>query len=265
MTAATTPRHRLSTGPLWHFLEHQFHRYRSTWSSTIVTSIANPLFFLLAIGFGLGSQVDATSLPTEDYVSFVGPGVIAAVAMLQGGGLSLWPTMAALKWEGTYQAVLSTPLTPTELATGHILWIGFRGTVSATLYLTVLTLFGVVSSPAAVLAPIVAGLTAMAFAAPLSAYAATRDSDDTFSLIMRVILTPLFLFSGAFFPVEQLPDSVEWFSRIVPVWHGVELCRHLVNGTGALTTMVGHGAAIVAVIIIGWLFARRTFAGRLAS
>lgn len=251
---------------LRHFLENQFVRYRSTWTSTIITSLLYPVMFLVAIGYGLGSQVDDTStLGTADYASFVGPGVIAGVAMVQAGSLSLWPTLSAIKWEGTYQAALATPLTAAELATGHILWIGARALVGATLYLAVLTAFGITSSPLAVLAPPVAALTGLAFAAPISAYAATREMDDSFSLISRMIITPMFLFSGAFFPIEQLPDSVEWVSRVVPVWHGVTLCRGLVHGSVGLAGGLAHTAYLLAWVIVGWQLAIRSFSARLSA
>ncbi len=251
---------------LWHFLEHQFSRYRTTWRPTIVSGLVSPVLFLLTIGFGLGSQIEDTStLGTNDYAAYVGPGVLAAVAMLQGGSLGLWPTLGALKWEGTYEAVLSTPLTAPELATGHILWIGFRIVVGSTLYVIVLTLFGLVESPLAVLAPLVAGLVAMSFTAPVSAFSASRESDEGFSLISRLIFTPLFLFSGAFFPVSQLPVAVSWISRVTPVWHGVELCRHLINGEMQPLDDLAHIAVIVLWIVAGWLAARRTFSNRLSA
>lgn len=251
---------------LRHFLEGQWARYRATWTSTIISSLLFPVFFLLSIGFGLGSQVDDTSsLGTVDYAAFVGPGVLAAVAMVQAGGLSLWPTLGAIKWEGTYQAALATPLTAAELATGHIVWIGFRVLVGASFYLIVLAVFGVVSSPLATLAPIAAALTGMAFAAPLSAFSATRDDDNAFGAINRMVLTPMFVFSGAFFPVEQLPDSVEWIARLVPVSHGVELCRSLVNGTVGTTQVAVNTGYLVLWIVAGWLWAVRTFRARLSS
>lgn len=260
--------HALSIRPtsLWHYLEHQLARYRTSWRATIINGLVSPVLFLGAIGFGLGSQIqDTSTLGTSDYASFVGPGVLAAAAMLQGGMLSLWPTMGALKWEGTYLAILATPLTPAELAWGHILWIGFRTLVGSSLFVAVLAGFGLASSVGAIAAPLVAALTAMAFAAPISAFAASRDNDTTFPFIARVILTPLFLFSGAFFPLSQLPAVAAWLARLAPVWHGVELARHLIVGPFTLATDTGHALYLVAWIVGGWLVAVRTFKQRLAT
>lgn len=249
-----------------HFLEHQFVRYRATWWSTIISSVLFPCFFLLAVGFGLGSQIDDTSsLGTADYPSYIGPGVLGGVALLQAGGLSLWPTLGAIKWQGDYQAALSTPLTTPGLVVGHLLWIGFRITVSAALYLAVLTAFGVVSSWLAVLAPLVAFLVALAIAGPLSAWSASQDSDYSFGPINRLGLTPLFLFSGAFFPIDQLPAVIAWVSRVFPVWHGVELTRGLVNGTLAAAAGIGHVAYLLLWGLAGVLLAIRSFESRLAA
>ncbi len=270
LSSAPRPiRPTLSTRPgssLWHFLEHQFQRYRTTWRGTIVSGLVSPILFLLSIGFGLGSQIDDTSsLGTTDYASFVGPGVLAGVAMIQGANLGLWPTLGALKWEGTYQAVLSTPLTAVELATGHVLWIGFRVLIGSSLYVGILALFGIAGSWTALLAPVIASLTAMAFAAPVSAFAATQDNDNAFSLIARVVISPLFLFSGAFFPTSQLPVVVEWLAAVIPVSHGVELCRHVINGETDLSADAVHLAVILTWLIVGWVLVTRSFSKRLSS
>ena len=249
-----------------YFLEHQFVRYRATWSSTLISSVLFPCFFLLAVGFGLGSQIDDTSsLGTSDYPSFIGPGVLGGVAMLQAGGLSLWPTLGAIKWQGDYQAALATPLTTSGLVIGHILWIGFRITVSATVYLLVLTAFGVVSSWLAILAPLAALLVALAIAGVLSSWSARQEGDDTFGPINRLALTPLFLFSGAFFPIDQLPDVLAWVSRVFPVWHGVELSRGLVNGSIDTAAGLGHVAYLLVWVVAGVMLSIRSFEHRLAA
>ena len=254
-------------GPIGHFLEHQFVRYRATWWSTIISSVLFPSFFLLAVGFGLGSQIDDTSsLGTTDYPSYIGPGVLGAVAVLQAGGLSLWwAAVGSMKWQGDYQAALATPLRSRGVVVGHVVWIGLRITVSATLYLAVLTAFGVVSSWSALLAPPAAFVVALAIAGPLSAWSARQDSDDSFGPINRLGLTPLFLFSGAFFPISQLPEVIGWISRAFPVWHGVELTRGLVNGTLGAANGVGHVAYLFVWAVVGCLLAVRSFESRLAA
>lgn len=245
------------------FITHQALRSRSSWRTTVISGVVTPAFFLLALGVGLGSLVtDRSGLGTDDYLSFVGPGLLATAAMQQGGQLSLWPTLGALKWEGNYQAALLTPLTAAELATGHLMWIGIRVFVSSALFTVVLAGFGVAASPLALLAPFVAVLVGLCFAAPMSAYAATQDNDMIFSLIVRGLLF-LFLFSGAFFPVSQLPLAMRLVAQVTPVWHGVELCRSLMTGSIAPSDGL-RVAYLFMIVFLGWRAALRTFRQRLA-
>ena len=245
------------------FITHQALRSRSSWRTTLISGVVTPAFFLLALGVGLGSLVtDRSGLGTDDYLSFVGPGLLATAAMQQAGQLSLWPTLGALKWEGNYQAVLLTPLTAAELATGHLLWIAIRVLVSSTLFTIVLACFGIATTPLALLAPIVAVLVGLCFAAPMSAYSATCENDMVFSLIVRGLLF-LFLFSGAFFPISQLPSVMQLVAKATPVWHGVELCRALMSGTAERTDLV-RVMYLLLIAFAGWRAALHTFRQRLA-
>jgi lipooligosaccharide transport system permease protein len=262
------PGRGLSGAGLSRFLEHQFRRYRTTWRGTIVSGVANPVVFLLALGVGLGSLIDTDGRDlgaAASYLEFVGPGLLAAAAMQSAAAESLWPTLGALKWEGTYKAVLATPLTAAELATGHLCWIAFRVAVGASLYTLVLVAFGIPTSAWAALAVPVAVLTGLAFAAPLSAFSASRDSDETFPIINRVVIIPLFLFSGAFFPVDQLPAALAAAARFTPLWHGVTLSRDLMLGAATPAATVGHVAYLSVFVVAGWWAALRTFSGRLAA
>lgn len=248
---------------LWTFVVHQALRSRSTWRATLISGVATPVFFLLALGLGLGSLVtDRSGLGTDDYISFVGPGLLATAAMQQGGSQSLWPTLGALKWEGNYQAALLTPLTSAELATGHILWIGARMLVSSTLFTAVLLGFGVVQSPWGVLAPLAATLAGLVYAAVLSSWTASRDADGSFSIIVRVLLF-MFLFSGAFYPIEQLPRALQAFATVTPVWHGVELCRSLTAGSVVVSDLL-RVLYLCVWTFVGWRLSVRSFGNRLA-
>ena len=92
--------HTIHAVSLWHVVEHHIRRKRSSWTGLAVSGVLNPILMLLALGFGLGSQIsDTSSLGTDDYLHYVGPGVLAGTAMLQGGLYSLWPTMSPLRWD----------------------------------------------------------------------------------------------------------------------------------------------------------------------
>ena len=129
--------------------------------------------YLLGIGIGIGSQIDAeaSELGTVDYLTFVGPGLTGRGGDAAGRRRKASGRPAVmLKWEGVYISITSTPLSIAQLFTGHVLWIGFRVLVASTLFLLVLVPFGVPERPLAVLAPLAAVLTGMAFAAPISAW-----------------------------------------------------------------------------------------------
>jgi lipooligosaccharide transport system permease protein len=159
--------------------------------------------------------------------------------------------------------MLATPLRVDDVLIGHLGWIATRVTIVSTAYLAVIAAFGVVTSPLAVLALPMAVLTGLGFAAPIAAFAATQDGDIAFSTISRFALIPLFLFSGTFFPVSQLPGWLQPVAYATPLYHGVELCRGLVLGTLSLGSGLGDVAYLVALVALGFFAGRRTFAKRL--
>jgi lipooligosaccharide transport system permease protein len=144
-------------------------------------------------------------------------------------------------------------------------YVAFRVTTSVTLFLAVLTLFGAARSPLVVLAVPAALLTGLAFAAPVTALAVRMENDSGFAGLQRFLVLPVFLFSGTFFPVSQLPTVLEWVAYATPLWHGVALSRGLALGTldgGAALLHVGYLALWVAV---GVALAARGFRRRLVT
>ena len=180
-----------------------------------------------------------------------------------GANDAMYPVMGAIKWIRTYFAMLATPLRVDDVLIGHLGWMATRVAIVSTAYLSVIAAFGVVSSPLAVLALPAAVATGIAFSAPLAAFSATQEKDLAFTTIYRFGLIPLFLFSGTFFPVSQLPGWLQPVAYATPLYHGVELCRGLVLGTLTVPGGLGDAAYLVALTAIGFLWARRTFAARL--
>ena len=199
-----------------------------------------------------------------DYLVFVAPGILAATAMQQAAGESLWPVMAGMKWIRTFHAAAATPLAPSDVFGGRLLWIAARQAMTATAFVAVAALLGGIASPWAVLAVPTAVLTGQAFAAPLTAFSGGQESDTPFPLIMRVAIMPMFLFSGTFFPVAQLPDWLEPIAWVSPLWHGVELCRGATTGSLAWAPAAGHAAFLIACVVAGCWWGARTFTARLA-
>ena len=130
-----------------------------------------------------------------------------------------------IKWTRQYFAMLATPVGTRDILLGHQLWMTTRVAMTSAVYLAVIAAFGGVDSPYGILALPAAVLLGAAFTTPFAAYAATRDNDAAFVPVNRFIVIPMFLFSGTFFPVSQLPRALEWLAYATPLWHGVELCR----------------------------------------
>jgi lipooligosaccharide transport system permease protein len=130
-------------------------------------------------------------------------------------------------------------------------------------YLLVVALFGAVNSWLGLLTIPVAVLIGTAFSTPLAAYAATRESEAVFPPIFRFVIVPMFLFSGTFFPVAQMPLAFEVAAYLTPIWHGVELCRGLMLGTIELLPALGHVAYLLAWTVGGLVLARRSYRRRL--
>ncbi len=244
-------------------------QYRRTWRGTAVSSVLEPLGFLAAMGIGLGTLVDSgtgsATLPGVSYLEFLAPGLLAATAMQTASFESTYPVMGAIKWQRQYHAMLATPLRVVDLLAGHLLFVAFRLVTTLTVFVAVMAGFGAIESPWAALALPVAVLTGMAYATVIFAFAARQDNDGGFAMLFRFGIVPMFLFSGTFFPVSQLPDWLEPVAWATPLWHGVELCRSLSLGTAHLVPALLHVAYLAAWTAAGFALARRCFAGRLET
>ena len=241
--------------------------YARTWRASIMTTFVNPTLYLLAMGVGLGSFVDRSTnraaLGGLTYLHFVAPALAASAAATTAASEAMFPVMGAIKWQRTYHAMLATPLRVGDVLAGHLIWMGVRITTAVTSYLIVMVAFGAVSSPEGVAIVPVGLLTGAAFAAPLTAFAATQDHDGSFSLVFRLGLVPLFLFSAVFFPLSQLPAGLRAVAYLTPLWHGVALCRALATGRAAAAEVGWHLAYLLSVSLLGVLAARITYRRRL--
>jgi lipooligosaccharide transport system permease protein len=248
-----------STGVL-RVVEREARIFRHLWRGPVVLSFITPVMFLAAMGLGLGGLVDdgTQDLGGLDYLVFVAPGLMVANAMQVAAGESLWPVMGGKKWMGTYHAMVATPLRAADVFGGHVVWNGVRTALSASAFLVVATALGAVTSWWAPLAVPAAVLCAAAFSALLAAFSIGQDSDAAFPLIMRIGVVPLFLFSGTFFPVDQLPGWLRPLAVASPLWHSVELARGATTGQTSLDAVVAHTAALALFIGVGcWWGARR--------
>ncbi len=240
--------------------------YRRTWKGTIYTSVLSPLLYLGAMGLGLGTLVDkhgVSSLGGVSYLDFLAPGLLAAAAMETAMGESMYPVLASVKWLKTYQAAVATPVRPADLFHGHLLFTTMRLIMNGAIFLATMTAFGAIRSFWVLAAWPVAVLTGLAFAAPVEAFSITQNKDQNFALLFRFGMIPLFLFSGTFFPVSQLPAWIRPVAYATPLWHGVALCRQLSLGTADLMGALGHVAYLAVFVLAGLVVGQRTYRRRL--
>jgi lipooligosaccharide transport system permease protein len=248
-------------------VEREWIVWRRLWRASVFSAFVTPALFLAAMGLGLGGLVQKGSGNVEGvtYLQFVTPGLMAATAALMAAAESLWPVLGGAKWMRTYHAAVATPVSPTDVLDGHLVWVAFRTGLASTVFLIVAAILGGVVSPWGVVAIPCAVLGALALAAPLSAFAITQQSDLPFALVMRIGVFPLFLFSGTFFPVSQLPDWLQPLAVLSPLWHSVALCRMATTGDADVLAALGHVVALGIFIGLGWRWGSRTFTRRLAG
>ncbi len=211
--------------------------YRRTWRGSIYSSVLNPLLFLGAMGLGLGSLVNqhgTARLGGVSYLAFLAPGLLAAAAMETA-----------------------------DVFHGHVLFVTLRLAMNCAVFLAVASAFGAIRSPWMLAALPVAVLTGLAFATPIEAWAVTRTRDSSFAMIFRFGMIPLFLFSGTFFPVTQLPVWFRPVAYLTPLWHGVSLCRALNLGTADWGQALIDVAYLAALATIGILAGHRSYRRRL--
>jgi lipooligosaccharide transport system permease protein len=235
--------------------------YKHGWM-VIFSGFFEPLFYLLSLGIGLGGMVPAVD--GISYTAFVAPGLLASSCMngaISDGLFNIW---WKLHQQRTYDGILATPMRVADVAFGEMLWALMRGSLYALTFLVVVFTLGelrgprillsttaLLALPAAVL--VAASLSAMAIC--LCSFVRTREDFDP---VMGLLVMPMFLFSGIFFPVTQLPAAVQWLFQIVPLYHAVELLRALTTGHVS-AAVAGHIVYLAAGGTIAFLVAMRRF------
>jgi lipooligosaccharide transport system permease protein len=253
MTALARPQ-----STVWRVFEHRYLQYRRTFRASIFSSFLSPVMFLAAMGLGLGTYVDQSgtdSLGGVSYLAFLAPGLLAATSMQAAAFEATFPIMSGLVWNKVFHAMYATPISPRDIAIGNLFWIVTRLTLICSVFTLVIVLFGAAASWQIVLAIPAAVLTGMAFAGPIAAFSATQYTPNRFATIFRFGITPLFLLSGTFYPLDNLPAILQALAWLTPLYHGVALTRGLSLGTAGEEPllMVVHVVVLLAFAIGGSL------------
>jgi lipooligosaccharide transport system permease protein len=230
--------------------------YLRTWRGSVVSSFVTPLFYVLALGVLLGGFVKADPDQLEgatSYLAFVVPGLVASHAMQVAVGETTYPVMSYLKWQRVYYAMLATPLAPRNIVAGHLLFVLFRLVTTCGVFMLVMAPFGVFATwwgPfLAFGAQVLVGMT---FATLVYAITVRMRSEEGFGVIYRLGVFPLFLFSGAFFPVSNLGPVLELVAVVTPLWHGVNLSRMFTLDTVEWWLAAVNVAYLTTLMLLGW-------------
>ncbi len=258
--------HRLVS--YWTVVEYQARGARRYWRSVLIVGVLTPLLYVLALGIGLGTVVDQHGTDTlgVPYLVFVAPALLTAASLQVAAGEASWPVMGGFKWLRTYHGMAATPLTPAQIAEGLLTWIALRLTGNALVYLGIVAALGGTQRWQVVFAVPAAVLTGIAFAAPLMAMAATlRNEGQSFNVVFRFVITPMFLFAGTFYPISQLPEWARWLAYVSPLWHGTELARDAAIGGLSPAAVLGHTAYLAGWLVVGLALSRWRFRVRLET
>ncbi len=233
--------------------------FATFWRASTFSAIVQPIVYLLAFGFGFGSLVDRVG--GVPYIEFVAIGTVATAILFSSVFSGIFGTLLKWKYQRTYDALLAAPVNVEEIVTAESAWIGVRSGVYGCAPLLVGFFFGLEPTPGMLLVPAIGTLTGFGFAAAGMLIAALVESFDNTSYVQSLIITPMFLLAGTFFPIDQLPEWAQVASLFNPLYHCVELVRHACFGFQ--TADLGHVGALVVFAALMWVLANRRLKARL--
>ncbi|MGI8512771.1 MAG: ABC transporter permease [Solirubrobacteraceae bacterium] len=238
---------RLEPAAIAGVMSREVANFRTFWKATTFSSVLEPIVYLLAFGLGLGATV-VDRVDGLSYVEFVGTGMVATAVIFSSALPAMYGTYIKERFQRTYDAILAAPVDVEELVTAEMLWIGIRSGFYGCFPLVVAMAFGLDPAFGMLLVPLFAFVTALAFAAFGIAVAASVDKIDQFSYVQTLVVTPLFLVAGTFFPINDLPAGVQAVAQLNPLHHLVELVRHSAFGFEALDLARFAGLLVFAVV-----------------
>lgn len=255
MTTAPTPAprlRRLERPALMGVLVREVINFSSYWRSSTVSSTVEPTIYLLAFGFGFGSLV--ATVQGLDYVEFVGTGTVATAVMFASVFATMFGTFVKREYQRTYDAILAAPVDTEELVTGEVLWVATRAGVYGTAPLLVAMAFGLDPTWGMLTVPLIGFVTGFGWAAFGVLIAAILKSIDHFSYVTSMVITPVFLVAGTYFPLDGLPQWAQVAGHFNPLFHCVQLVRHAAFGWHPMAD-AGHVAALLVFGVAMWRLA----------
>lgn len=243
---------RLERPALAGVLVREIINFSSFWRSTAFSSTVEPTVYLLAFGFGIGSLV--SRVQGMSYIEFVGTGTVATAVMFSSVFATMFGTFVKREFQRTYDAILAAPVDAEELVTGEVLWVSVRAGVFGTVPLLVAMAFGLDPSWGMLTVPLIGFVTGFGWACFGVLVSAVLSSIDHFSYVTSIVITPVMLVAGTYFPLSGLPGWAQVAGNLNPLYHCVELVRHASFGWQGWPD-IGHLGAIVGFGLVMWRLA----------
>ena len=260
MSSAGVGTKRLERAAIAGVMSREVANFRTFWIATTFSSILEPTIYLLAFGLGLGSTV-VDQVDGLEYVQFVGTGMVATAVIFSSALPAMFGTFVKHRFQNTYDAILAAPVDVEELVTAEMLWISIRSGFYGCFPLLVAMLFGLEPTVGMLIVPLFCFVTALAFSAFGIAVAATATKIDQFNYVTTLVITPLFLVAGTFFPIDGLPEGFQIAAQFNPLHQLVELVRGAAFGFEAVDLLRFGFLALLALIM--WRQAVNRMAKRL--
>jgi len=234
--------------------------YRRFILPTFIASIAEPVLYLVAMGLGIGSYMGL--IEGKPYLHFIAPGLAVSAVMFANSFECTYSSMVRMTIEKVYNAQLVTPVSVQEIVAGEILWGMTRGMVSGVLMLIVLAIMGVARGPWLVCYPLLWAVVGLFFSSLAMVMTSFAKNFDFFTYFFHLFLSPMFFFSGIFFPLADFPAPVRIIANFLPLTHAAEISRSFMRGDPGLATL----ARLAGLVLFGFVFfciALRRMKGRI--
>jgi len=234
--------------------------YKRTWKLNILPNFFEPVLYLFGMGLGLGTYINEMEGVT--YIQFLAPGLLVSSIMWGASLETTYNVFVKMNFDRIYDGILSTPINPKDLALGELLWGATRGTIYGGAFLSVLFVFGIGLQWGILLIFPLLFIIGFMFATIGLLFTSMIKEIELFNYFFTLFLTPLFLFSGIFFPMSELPATIQIIAWFTPLYHGVELSRGIFNQIWTMELM-GHFLWILVVTSLNTLIVLRAIHKRL--
>jgi lipooligosaccharide transport system permease protein len=235
------------TSRCWRVWQRDATVWRKTWAIGFLPPLLEPLLYVAAFGLGLGGLIGAIAWrgAALSYLEFLAPGIVGAGIMNAAFFETTYASFVRMHYQKTFDGILATPLSMEEIVTGEVLWGATRAVITAGAMMAALAPFGLLRWPESLLLLPVAALGGLAFAAFGMVFTGVLPNIEAFNLPVFLVVTPMFLFSGTFFPLEQLPGWAERLAWALPLTHLVHLARSASLGIGSAALLADAGYLVL--------------------